>query len=261
MYTDLKGKVAVVTGGSKGLGMAISKRFGQEGVNVVVNYNSDKAGADEVVEEIKLAGAKAISVEADISSEEGTKKIFDSALEAFGKLDIWINNAGMENQVATHEMTLENWQKVINVNLTGVFLGSKYALSYFLENNVKGNIINMSSVHEIIPWPTFSHYATSKGGVSMFTKTIALEYATKGIRVNAIAPGAINTPINAKKFSDPKQLKETTDMVPMKTIGEPEDISAAAAWLASNESKYVTGITIFVDGGMTLYASFQDGKG
>lgn len=261
MYTDLKNKVAVVTGGSKGLGMAISKRFGQEGVNVVVNYNSDKAGADEVVEEIKLAGAKAISVEADVSSEEGTKKIFDSALEAFGKLDIWINNAGMENQVATHEMTLGNWQKVINVNLNGVFLGSKYALSYFLENNVKGNIINMSSVHEIIPWPTFSHYATSKGGVSMFTKTIALEYATKGIRVNAIAPGAINTPINAKKFSDPKQLKETTDMVPMKTIGEPEDISAAAAWLASNESKYVTGITIFVDGGMTLYASFQDGKG
>lgn len=261
MYKDLIGKVAVVTGASRGLGASISERFGQEGINVIVNYNSDKAEADKVVKKIELAGGKAFAIKADVSKEEDNKILLKAALDNFGKLDIWVNNAGMENQVHTHEMTLESWQKVINVNLTGVFLGAKFALAYFLQNGIKGNIINMSSVHEIIPWPTFSHYAASKGGVGMFTKSIALEYANKGIRVNAIGPGAINTPINAEKFSDPLQLKATTDMVPMKKIGDPEDVASAAAWLASNESKYVTGITLYVDGGMTLYPSFQEGKG
>jgi glucose 1-dehydrogenase len=146
-------------------------------------------------------------------------------------------------------------------NLTGVFLGSKAALNYFLKNNKKGNIINMSSVHEQIPWPTFAHYAASKGGVKLFTETIAMEYADKGIRVNAIGPGAINTPINAKKFADPKQLATTTSMIPMKRVGKPAEVAAAAAWLASDESSYVTGITMFVDGGMTLYPSFEGGRG
>ncbi len=176
-------------------------------------------------------------------------------------MDIWVNDAGVENRVATHEMPLADWQKVINVNLTGVFLGSKAALHHFVETKSKGTIINISSVHERIPWPNFAHYAASKGGVGMFTKTIAMEYAAQGIRVNNIGPGAINTPINAKKFADPQQLKTTTDMVPMKSIGDPEDVAAAAAWLASDESKYVTGITLYVDGGMTLYPSFQGGNG
>lgn len=261
MYNDLKNKVAVVTGGSKGLGYSICERLGAEGVSVIVNYHSDQKGADEIVHKIKLSGGKALAVQADVGTEEGNKMLLDAVLDFFGRLDIWVNNAGMENQIATHEMTLENWNKVINVNLTGVFLGSRQALSYFVKHKVMGNIINMSSVHEQIPWPTFSHYAASKGGVSMFTKSIALEYAEQGIRVNALAPGAMNTPINAEKFADPLQLKNTIEMVPMRKIGDPEDISAAVAWLASSESKYVTGITLFVDGGMTLYPSFMGGKG
>lgn len=261
VYKDLTGKVAVITGGSKGIGNAIAKRYGEEKMKVVINYNSDKAGADKAVQEIKDAGGDGVAVQADISSEEGVQKLLDAAVENFGDLDVWINNAGMENQHPTNELSLKDWQRVIDVNLTGSFLGSKAALNYFLKNNKKGNIINMSSVHEQIPWPTFAHYAASKGGVKLFTETIAMEYAEKGIRVNSIGPGAINTPINAKKFADPEQLKTTTDMIPMKRVGDPSEVAAAAAWLASDESSYVTGITLFVDGGMTLYPAFQGGKG
>lgn len=261
MYKDLMNKTAVITGGSKGIGNAIAERYGQEGMNVVINYNSDKAGADQAVAKIEAAGGRGVAVQADISTEEGVQKLIDTAVSEFGDLDIWINNAGMENRHDTNELSLKDWQRVINVNLTGVFLGSKAALNYFLKHNKKGNIINMSSVHEPIPWPTFAHYAASKGGVKLFTQTIAMEYAARGIRVNAIGPGAINTPINAKKFADPEQLKATTDMVPMKRVGDPQEVAAAAAWLASDESSYVTGITMFVDGGMTLYPAFQGGKG
>ncbi|MCC8193494.1 MAG: SDR family oxidoreductase, partial [Deltaproteobacteria bacterium] len=246
---------------SKGLGNAICERFGKEGMAVVVNYNSDPEGAEDVVRTIESNGGRAVAVQADVGTWGGVKTLLDAAVSNFGSLHVWVNNAGIEKASSTHEMSLEDWEKVINVNLTGVFLGSKCALGYFLEYGRKGNIINMSSVHERIQWPTFAHYAASKGGVAMFTKTIALEYAARGIRVNAIGPGAINTPINAAKFSDPAKLRETTEMVPMKSIGEPEDIAAAAAWLASAESKYVTGITLFVDGGMTLYPAFQAGKG
>lgn len=261
VYKDLNGKVAVITGGSKGIGNAIAKRFGEEKMNVVINYHSDKAGADAAVKQIVDAGGKGVAVQADVASEDGVQKLLDAAVDNFGGLDVWINNAGMENKHATNELSLKDWQRVIDVNLTGVFLGSKAALNYFLKNNKKGNIINMSSVHEQIPWPTFAHYAASKGGVKLFTQTIAMEYAAKGIRVNAIGPGAINTPINAKKFADPEQLKTTTDMIPMKRVGDPAEVAAAAAWLASDESSYVTGITMFVDGGMTLYPAFQGGKG
>lgn len=261
VYQDLTGKVAVITGGSKGIGNAIAKRFGQEKMKVVINYNSDKAGADKAVDQIKDAGGEGVAVQADISSEEGVQKLLDAAVDNFGDLDVWINNAGMENQHPTNDLSLKDWQRVINVNLTGVFLGSKAALNYFLKHNKHGNIINMSSVHEQIPWPTFAHYAASKGGVKLFTQTIAMEYAAKGIRVNAIGPGAINTPINAKKFADPEQLAMTTSMIPMKRVGDPEEVAAAAAWLASDESSYVTGVTLFVDGGMTLYPAFQGGRG
>lgn len=261
LYKDLANKVAIITGGSKGIGNAIAKRFGQEKMKVVINYNSDKAGADKAVSEIEQAGGQGVAVQADIASEEGVQKLLDAALDNYGDLDVWINNAGMENQHPTNELSLKDWQRVIDVNLTGVFLGSKAALNYFLKKNKKGNIINMSSVHEQIPWPTFAHYAASKGGVKLFTETIAMEYADKGIRVNSIGPGAINTPINAKKFADPKQLKTTTGMIPMNRIGKPEEVAAAAAWLASDESSYVTGITMFVDGGMTLYPAFRGGQG
>lgn len=261
MYQELAKKTAIITGGSKGIGTAISKRFGSEKMNLVINYNSDSKGADEAVALVQAEGGQAVAVQADVSSEAGVEKLIEAAIKNFGGFDVWINNAGMENRHATHELALADWQKVIDINLTGVFLGTKAALAYFVKNEKKGNIINMSSVHEQIPWPTFAHYAASKGGVKLFTETVAMEYAARNIRINNIGPGAINTPINAEKFADPEQLKTTTAMVPMQRIGDPKEVAAAAAWLASDESSYVTGITLFVDGGMTLYPAFQGGNG
>lgn len=261
MYSDLNGKVAVVTGGSKGIGNAIAKRFGNEHMSVVINYHSDEAGAQKAADAVEAEGGRAVIVQADISSEEGAKALLDAAVDNFGGLDVWVNNAGMEIKSPTHESTLYDWKKVTAVDQTGVFLGSKTALNYFVTNQKKGNIINMSSVHEQIPWPTFASYAAAKGSVKLFTKTIAMEYADRNIRVNGIGPGAINTPINAEKFADKKQYDKTVSMVPMNRIGTPEEVAAGAAWLASDESSYVTGITLFIDGGMTLYPAFKDGEG
>ncbi len=261
MYEDLKGKVAVVTGGSKGIGHAIAERFGKEGMSVVINYHGDQKGAESAAKAVEDNGGRAAIVQADVSTEDGTKKLLDAAIQNFGQLDVWINNAGMEIKSPTHELSLDDWNKVTAIDQTGVFLGSKTALEYFVSNNIKGNIINMSSVHEKIPWPTFASYAAAKGSVKLFTQTIAMEYANQNIRVNAIGPGAINTPINAEKFADKAQYDKTVSMVPMDRIGKPEEVAAGAAWLASDESSYVTGITLFIDGGMTLYPAFKDGEG
>ncbi|KRM78811.1 glucose 1-dehydrogenase [Lapidilactobacillus dextrinicus DSM 20335] len=200
-------------------------------------------------------------VQANVTSEEGVQKLLDAAIENYGDLDVWVNNAGMEIKSPTHELSLDDWNKVTAIDQTGVFLGSRTALAYFKDHNKKGNIINMSSVHERIPWPTFASYAAAKGSVKLFTQTIAMEYAKDNIRVNAIGPGAINTPINAEKFADPAQYEQTVKMVPMDRIGKPEEVAAGEAWLASDESSYVTGITLFIDGGMTLYPAFKDGQG
>ncbi|MDF7637267.1 glucose-1-dehydrogenase [Leuconostocaceae bacterium ESL0958] len=261
MFEDLNQKVAVITGGSKGIGNAIAIRYAQEKMKVVINYHSDQAGADKAVEQIKEAGGDAVAVQADVSTEAGVQALLDAAIDNFGGLDVWVNNAGMEIQRPTHEVSLEEWNKVIDINMTGVFLGEKAALNYWLDKKQPGAIINMSSVHQQIPWPTFASYATAKGGVKLLTETTAMEYAPHNIRVNALAPGAINTPINAKKFADKAQYEQTRSMVPMAKIGDPEDVADAAVWLASNQSKYVTGTTMFVDGGMSLYPSFQGGKG
>lgn len=261
MYQDLKDKVAVVTGSSKGIGAEIAIRLGKEGAKVVINYNSDKEGAEKIVDKISQAGSEAIAVKADMSVESSAKELVDAAIEKFGKLDIFVNNAGMEVPAPSHKMTLENWQRVIDVNLTGYFLGSRAALSYFVEKKIKGTIINLSSVHEQIPWPTFAHYAASKGGVKLLTQTLALEYAPLGIRVNAIGPGAINTPINKEKMQDPEKKAALEKIIPMGYAAEPSEVANVAAWLASEQSSYVTGITLFVDGGMTLYPSFQGGNG
>lgn len=261
MYQDLNGKVAVITGGSKGIGSAIAKRFGAEKMNVVINYNSDPAGAQRAVDTVNQAGGNAVSVQANIATEDGVKTLLKTALDNFGDLDVWVNNAGMEIKSPTHQVTLDDWNKVTAIDQTGVFLGSRTALAYFKEHHKPGNIINMSSVHERIPWPTFASYAAAKGSVKLFTQTIAMEYAQDNIRVNAIGPGAINTPINAQKFADPQQYQQTVNMVPMNRIGTPEEVAAGAAWLASEESSYVTGITLFIDGGMTLYPAFKDGQG
>jgi len=261
MYKDLEGKVVVITGSSTGLGKAMAIRFATEKAKVVVNYRSKEEEANSVLEEIKKVGGEAIAVKGDVTVESDVINLVQSAIKEFGKLDIMINNAGLENPVSSHEMSLSDWNKVIDTNLTGAFLGSREAIKYFVENDIKGTVINMSSVHEKIPWPLFVHYAASKGGMKLMTETLALEYAPKGIRVNNIGPGAINTPINAEKFADPEQRADVESMIPMGYIGEPEEIAAVAAWLASSEASYVTGITLFADGGMTQYPSFQAGRG
>ncbi|KJL03241.1 MULTISPECIES: glucose 1-dehydrogenase [Priestia] len=261
MYKDLEGKVVVITGSSTGLGKAMAIRFATEKAKVVVNYRSKEEEANSVLEEIKKVGGEAIAVKGDVTVESDVINLVQSAIKEFGKLDVMINNAGLENPVSSHEMPLSDWNKVIDTNLTGAFLGSREAIKYFVENDVKGTVINMSSVHEKIPWPLFVHYAASKGGMKLMTETLALEYAPKGIRVNNIGPGAINTPINAEKFADPEQRADVESMIPMGYIGEPEEIAAVAAWLASSEASYVTGITLFADGGMTQYPSFQAGRG
>jgi glucose 1-dehydrogenase len=263
MYPDLEGKTVIITGAATGIGKACAIRFGQEQANVIINYHSDKQvkETDKIIEEIKQNGGNAIAVQGDVTKEEDIKNLIKKAVEEFGSLDVMINNAGIENEVPSHELTLEDWNKVISTNLTGQFLGCREAIDYFLENEIQGSILNMSSVHEIIPWPHFVHYAASKGGIKLMTQTLALEYAPKKIRINSIAPGAINTPINAEKFSDPKLKEGVLKLIPMGYIGEPEEIAATAVWLASKQASYVTGLTLIADGGMTLYPGFQAGKG
>ncbi len=264
MYPDLNGKTAVVTGASIGLGHSIAERFLEEGMNVVVNFHSDKhaAGARELVDRFDgPERTRAVAVQGDVTREEDVDRLRQAALDAFGDLDVWVNNAGIESRRPTHELPLADWNKMIEVDLTGVFLGSKAALASFVERGRPGVIINLSSVHERIPWPTFAAYAAGKGGVKLFSQTIALEYARRGIRVNCIAPGAIETPINAEKFADPAARAKTEEMIPLGRIGAPEDVAAAAAWLASDQSGYVTGHSLFVDGGMSLYPSFEEGDG
>ncbi len=261
VYKELHGKVAIVTGAASGLGKAIAIRFGKEGMKVVVNYLSKEEEATKVVEEIKRSGGQAIAVQADVSKEADVERLITAAHKSYGTLNVMMNNAGIQKEIPSHEMTLDDWNQVISVNLTGTFLGSTKAINYMIKHQIRGSIINMSSVHEVVPWPHFVHYASSKGGMKMLTQTLALEYAPYGIRVNNIGPGAINTPINAEKFSDPQTKKDVLSMIPMKEIGEPAQIASIAAFLASDEASYVTGITLFADGGMKLYPAFQAGRG
>ncbi|QHA94143.1 glucose-1-dehydrogenase [Bacillus sp. N1-1] len=261
MYKELNGKVAIVTGAASGLGKAIAIRFGEERMKVVVNYLSKEDEAEKVVAAIKRAGGESIAVQADVSKEDQVEHLIATAHKHFGTLDVMMNNAGIQKEIPSHKMTLDDWNQVISVNLSGTFLGSTKAINYMIEHQIKGSIINMSSVHEVVPWPHFVHYASSKGGMKMLTQTLALEYAPYGIRVNNIGPGAINTPINEEKFSDPKTKKDVLSMIPMKEIGEPAQIASIAAFLASDEASYVTGITLFADGGMKLYPAFQAGRG
>ncbi|MFP7169966.1 glucose 1-dehydrogenase [Terribacillus halophilus] len=253
MYNDLKGKTAIVTGSSKGIGRAIAERFGQEGMNIVVNYRGDEDGAKQAAENIRQAGGKAIVIQADVSKKDEVQQLLEGALEEFGGVDAMVNNSGFSKPEPFHEMDEDTWRSVLDVNLTGTFLGGQAALRYMLDNDIKGSIINISSVHQQIPKPSDSHYAASKGGIKLLTETMALEYANKGIRVNAIAPGTIATERNedTKPENEAKQMKK----IPMQSFGKPEEIAAAAAWLVSKEASYVTGTTLFVDGGMTLYPS------
>lgn len=266
-YYRLKNQPAIVTGANSGIGKAIAIQFAREGAKVVINYITNQDTAEEMVEDIKKEGGEAIAIKADVSSEDEVKNLFRKAIDHYGTIHILVNNAGIQKDAPFHLMSLADWQKVIDVNLTGQFLCSREAVREFLRRGIDekisksaGKIICMSSVHEIIPWASHANYATSKGGIKLLMQTIAQEMAPKKIRVNGIGPGAIKTPINKKVWSDPEKKKGLLNLIPEKRIGDPLDIARAAVWLASDESEYVVGTTLYVDGGMTLYPGFATGE-
>ena len=261
----LRGQTAIVTGSSSGIGAAVALAFVREGANVTVNYHSDENEGREVVAQIEreVSGAKVILVQADTAREEDVERLFAKTLQAFGTVDIAVANAGIQQDAPTHEMTVDQWRRVIDVNLTGQFLVCRAALREFMRRGPRpdvsvalGKIICMSSVHDVIPWAGHANYAASKGGLHLFMQTLAQEYGPKRIRVNAISPGAIATAINKPVWSDPDQKSDLLKLIPYGRIGESSDVGAAAAWLASDESDYVTGATLYVDGGMTQYPGF-----
>jgi len=262
----LAGQKALVTGANSGIGKAVAIAMAEAGAAVAVNYVAGEEEARAVTETIARSGGTAIAVRADVSDEAQVTEMFEKACAAFGTLDIVVANAGLQRDAPFAEMTLAQWNSVISVNLTGQFLCARAAVREFLRRGPRpqvsralGKIICMSSVHEVIPWAGHANYAASKGGVMMLMKTIAQELAPRGIRVNGIAPGATRTPINTAAWSTPEAYEALMRLVPYKRIGEPEDIARAVVWLASDASDYVNGITLFVDGGMTLYPEFASG--
>jgi glucose 1-dehydrogenase len=262
----LSGQKALVTGANSGIGRGVAIALGQAGADVIVNYVVGDEAADAVVSEILAAGSQAQAVKADVSSESEVAAMFAQMIERFGTIDILVNNAGLQRDSAFKDMTLEQWNTVIGINLTGQFLCSRLAVREFLRRGVvpsvscaAGKIICMSSVHQQIPWGGHANYATSKGGIKLLMESMAQELAPHRIRVNGIAPGAIRTPINTSAWNTPEAYQALMTLVPYGRIGEPEDIARAAVWLASDHSDYVVGSTLFVDGGMTLYPGFATG--
>ncbi len=262
----LQGQVAIVTGASSGIGAGCAKELARAGATVVVNYPvaSTKEMAEQVVSEIAASGGRAIAMQADVSKETDVHEMFAKVVSQFGTVDILVNNAGLQKDAPFTEMSLDQWNFVIGVNLTGQFLCAREAIREFLRRGVNeksksaGKIICMSSVHEVIPWAGHANYAASKGGVMLMMKTIAQEFAPKKIRINSIAPGAIATPINHDAWDTTEHLQNLLRLIPQKRIGQVEDIGKAVVWLASDDADYVNGTTLFVDGGMTLYPGFED---
>lgn len=262
----LRNQVAVVTGANSGIGKAIALAFGRAGAYVVINYLKDDGVLDKMIEEIKSCGGDAISYQADVSREDQVQAMFEKARKKAGTVDILVNNAGLQQDAAIDEMTLAQWQKVIDVNLTGQFLCAREAIREFKRSDVNkdvscaaGKIICISSVHEVIPWAGHVNYAASKGGVMLMMKSIAQEVAPYRIRVNSICPGAIRTPINTEAWKTPQAEKELLKLIPYQRVGEPDDIARVAVWLASDDADYINGESIFVDGGMSLYPGFATG--
>lgn len=262
----LAGQKALVTGANSGIGKGVAIAIGKAGADVVVNYVAGKEAAQEVADEIKADGSNAITIQADVSKEDQVQSMFRQMFDAYGSIDILVNNAGLQRDAVFHEMTLADWDLVIAVNLTGQFLCAREAVREFLRREITpevsssaGKIICMSSVHDIIPWAGHANYAASKGGLSMLMKTMAQELARYKIRVNAISPGAIKTPINRMAWETPEAEAELLKLIPQGRVGETLDIARAAVWLASDDSDYVNGATLYVDGGMTLYPGFREG--
>lgn len=262
---NLSGQTAVVTGASSGIGKACALALGEAGANVVVNYHKDATEADEVVKAIRDMGSLAIAVQADVSSEEDVIEMFKKTYAEFDTVDILINNAGLQQDAPFEEMTLKKWQTVIDVNLTGQFLCAREAIKEFLRRGIVpersvacGKIICMSSVHELIPWAGHVNYASSKGAIKMFMQSLAQEYGSKKIRVNSICPGAIKTPINKEAWSTKESYESLLTLIPYNRIGTPDDVGKLAVFLCSDDSDYITGASIFIDGGMSVFEGFAD---
>jgi glucose 1-dehydrogenase len=251
-----QGRRALVTGADSGIGQGIAFELASHGASVAVNHVGDSSVADGMVEQIEAAGGRALAVQMDISKEDDVGRGFGSARESLGGIDLLVNNAGIERPFELVDMPLEWWQRVIDVNLTGTFLCSREAARIMLRDKVGGVIVNITSVHEQIPWRQFSHYCASKGGEKLFAQSIARELAPHGIRVVSVAPGAIETPINKAVLADRKQRMEVIEEIPAGRWGNIGDVARAVAWVASDEADYVVGSTLFVDGGMTLYPRF-----
>jgi glucose 1-dehydrogenase len=248
---------ALVTGADSGIGRSVAKRLAMDGARVAVNFRSDEEAAQSLVAEIERDGGEAIAVQADVSHESDVLEMFDGAGEHFGApVDLLVNNAGIEKAFKLVDMPLHEWEKVIAVNLTGAFLCARETARRLIERRDPGVIVNMSSVHELIPWREFSHYCASKAGMKLFGQTIAYELAPHRIRVVNIGPGAIVTPINEEVLEDPDKRREVEEQIPWGRMGKADEVAAAVAWLSGPEAEYITGVTLFVDGGMTLYPKF-----
>ena len=262
----LLGQKALVTGASSGIGKAIALSLGEAGADVVINYVTDQDKAEALVAEIRAMGVRALALRADVSDEVEVGEMFEAMIEQFGTIDVLVNNAGLQRDAAFHELTLAQWNRVLAVNLTGQFLCARAAVREFLRRGVNpqvscaaGKILCISSVHEVIPWAGHVNYAASKGGVMLMMKSLAQEVAPYRIRVNSICPGAIRTPINMQAWDTSSAYSELMKLIPYKRIGEAEEIGRAVVWLASDYADYVHGISLFVDGGMTLYPGFETG--
>jgi glucose 1-dehydrogenase len=262
----LLGQRAIVTGASSGIGAAIAEALGAAGAKVVVNYVRGPKEAQDVVDRIERQGGTAMAVQADVSQEQQVQEMFRQAIDAWGSIDILVNNAGLQKDAALVDMTLEDWDFVIRVNLTGQFLCAREATREFRRRGVvpemssaAGKIICISSVHDVIPWAGHANYAASKGGVMLLMKTMAQELAAHKIRVNSVSPGAIKTPINMSAWDTPDKEAELLELIPYGRVGVTADVAKAVVWLASDDSDYVTGATLYVDGGMTLYPGFENG--
>lgn len=266
----LAGQKVLVTGASSGIGRAIAVAMARAGADVVINYIGNEAAAHEAIAEIRGCGCShagnAIAVRADVSDEDQVSRMYEQMYDAFGTIDILVNNAGLQQDAPIEEMTLAQWRKVLDVNLTGQFLCARSAIREFKRRGVRqgvscaaGKIICVSSVHEVIPWAGHVNYAASKGGVMLMMKSLAQEVAPWRIRVNSICPGAIRTPINRPAWDTPEAYNELMRLIPYKRIGEPDDVARLAVWLASDEADYITGTSVFIDGGMTLYPGFEAG--
>lgn len=261
----LDGQIALVTGASSGIGATSAIALANAGAKVGINYRDSRDAAEDIAKRIREAGGDALTIEADVSKEDNVRAMYSRLIEAFGRIDILVANAGLQRDAPVTSMTLEQWRTVLDVNLTGQFLCAREAIKCFLKQGLApalkalGKIICMSSVHEVIPWADHVNYTASNGGITQMMKTLAQEVADKKIRVNGVAPGMIKTNINKTIWSEPHKARDVLKLIPYGRLGEPEDVARAVLWLASDESDYVTGTTLFVDGGMMLYPAFRGG--